>query len=393
MGNGSFWQLGDVDDEDLVIGIRKLVQADRRVSARLLAHLAEVEERRLHLRKASPSMFEYCLSLGMSEDEAGRRICAARVARRFPVIYALLDQGKLSLSVICKLKDYLSDDNHAELLAGVSGLSFRKAEAWLAARFARPDVPSVIRKLPQRAIAAAVASPPQADAAALPAAPVSSPPARACAAAEPQPAAPQQFKLKPSDRGTVEPLSSERHRVQFTATQALREMLELALDLMAHQNPGRDLAAVVDKGLDLLIAELMKKRFGQSSRPRPARASKSERVTSETQRKVLERDGLECTFVDDNGNRCQARALLEYDHRHPRGKGGASDVSNIRLLCKAHNHLEAERHFGRAHIERAIAQSRSQRLVRDSGPRRRDDATSNTRSDDTEMTRASSRGS
>jgi hypothetical protein len=57
-------------------------------------------------------------------------------------------------------------------------LSFRKAEAWLAARFARPDVPSVIRKLPQRAIAAAVASRLQADAAALP--------ARACAAAEPQ---------------------------------------------------------------------------------------------------------------------------------------------------------------------------------------------------------------
>jgi hypothetical protein len=127
MGNGNFWQLGDVDDEELVVGIRKLVQADRRVSARLLAHLAEVEERRLHLRKASASMFGYCLSLGMSEDEAGRRICAARVARRFPVIYGLLDEGKLSLSVICRLKDYLSHDNHAELLAAVSGLSFRKA--------------------------------------------------------------------------------------------------------------------------------------------------------------------------------------------------------------------------------------------------------------------------
>jgi hypothetical protein len=181
--------------------------------------------------------------------------------------------------------------------------------------------------------------------------------------------------------------------VQFTASQALRDKLELALDLMAHQNPGRDLAAVVDKGLDLLIAELMKKRFGQTSRPQRPRPSKPERVTSEIQRKVLDRDGLECTFVDDDGNRCRARALLEHDHRHPRGKGGASDVSNIRLLCAPHNHLEAERHYGRAHIERAIAQSRNERLVRDSGPRRRDDATSSTRSDDTEITRASGRGS
>src|SRR6188474_633110 len=99
----SFWQLGQVADERLLEDIRELVHTDRRVNARLLAHLAEVEERRLHLKQAKSSMFEYCLELGMSEDEAGRRLSAAGVAKRFRAAYRMLDEGKLCLSVICKL--------------------------------------------------------------------------------------------------------------------------------------------------------------------------------------------------------------------------------------------------------------------------------------------------
>src|SRR5689334_393920 len=95
-------------------------------------------------------MFEYCIELGMSEDEAGRRLCAASVARRFPAVYRMLDAGELCLSVVCKLKQYLTDTNRDELLKGVAGMSYRRAEAWLAARFPRPDAPSVVRRLPQR---------------------------------------------------------------------------------------------------------------------------------------------------------------------------------------------------------------------------------------------------
>jgi hypothetical protein len=143
-----FWDLGQVADDRLLDRVRSLVRADRRVSARLLAHLAEVEERRLHLKQAKSSMFEYCTELGMSEDEAGRRLCAASVAKRFPIVYRMLDQGKLSLSVICKLKHYLTESNYSELLAGVAGMSYRRAETWLAAQFPEPDAPSAIRKLP-----------------------------------------------------------------------------------------------------------------------------------------------------------------------------------------------------------------------------------------------------
>src|SRR5678815_3761336 len=103
-----FWELGRVTDQSLLEGTRKLLRADRRVLARLLAHLIEIEERRLHLRNAKPSMFEYCVALGMSEDEAGRRICAAGVAKSYPRVFRMLDEGTLSLSVVCKLRHYIT---------------------------------------------------------------------------------------------------------------------------------------------------------------------------------------------------------------------------------------------------------------------------------------------
>src|SRR5262245_54490817 len=89
------WQLGDLTDAQLIGSLEALLASCRRSIARLIAHLAEVEERRLHLRKACSSMFVYCTRLGMSEDEACRRIDAARLASRFPSAYALLEDGSL----------------------------------------------------------------------------------------------------------------------------------------------------------------------------------------------------------------------------------------------------------------------------------------------------------
>src|SRR5690349_13332730 len=163
-----FWELGQVGDEHLLQGVRALVREDRRVTARLLAHLAEVEDRRLQLKQAKSSMFEYCLELGMSEDEAWRRLCAARIAKGFPEVYRMLDERTLSLSVICGLKQYINEANHTELLEGVADMSYRKAAEWLAGRFPQPDVPSIVRKLPERSPAATRPTPGPTDASVSP---------------------------------------------------------------------------------------------------------------------------------------------------------------------------------------------------------------------------------
>jgi hypothetical protein len=139
---------------------------------------------------------------------------------------------------------------------------------------------------------------------------------------------------------------------------------------MRHTNPSGDLSVVLDRALNLLLARLEKQRLGKARQPsnratdgKPETAlGKSNRqgyVPRAVRRAVFERDGEQCTFVDDRGRRCPSRAFLELDHREPRAVGGADDVANLSVKCRAHNMLSAERDFGRPHIE----QKKNQRKI------------------------------
>jgi len=294
----SFWNLSGLSNAALLGGLSRLVGSGRRLLAEVIAHLAEVEERRLHLDSGYGSMFAYCVSrLGLSEDEACRRIEAARIARRHPAIYPLLASGQLSLSVIALLKPHLEDTHSKDLFDLVSGKSVSHARELLAARFPRPDVPSRIRKLPTSQPvpgrtdedkhaapqplplsgayqAHAMPTPPPAATAPEPAssfnpqppnhqphsdtphsAPLRSPP--------PEPPVHDVPPVRPSRASrAIEPLSAARFRIQLTADAALKDKLVLARDLMRHTIPDGDFAPILSRALDLLIEQLMKRRFG-----------------------------------------------------------------------------------------------------------------------------------
>ena len=79
-----FWNLSAVSDERLLQELGELLSGGARTEARIVAHLAEVEERRLHLKADSSSLFDYCLRrFGLSESEAFHRITAARLVGVF----------------------------------------------------------------------------------------------------------------------------------------------------------------------------------------------------------------------------------------------------------------------------------------------------------------------
>jgi hypothetical protein len=76
--------LDGVADRDLQAELTRLLASGSRTEARVIAHLAAVEERRLHLVAGGSSLFGYCVHrLRLSENEAFHRITAARLARRF----------------------------------------------------------------------------------------------------------------------------------------------------------------------------------------------------------------------------------------------------------------------------------------------------------------------
>jgi len=295
-----------------------------------VAHLAELETRRLHLT-ASRSLFAYCQErLGLSQNEAYYRIVAARLGRKFPIIFELLERRQVHLTALALIRDHITTDNHLELLNEVSGKTKEQILRLLAARAPRPDARSHIRRLPIRA-----------------------------------------GSIGAGPTGTLEPLAEGSYRLELAIGAALKEKLELAADLMSHANPSRDLAVVVERAVELLIENLRKQRFGQTSRPRSARARSSEpqagaldlaarprqrlRIPNELRRQLLARDGASCTFVCDDGRRCCARAFLQIHHDEAWAKGGPDALGNLRLVCAAHNRLLAEREFGAGRVESAIA--------------------------------------
>jgi hypothetical protein len=368
-------KLTDLSDAQLLDSLKSLCGQDRVVLARLLAHLVAVEERRLHLEAACPSLYQFCVQrLGMSEDEACRRIQAARLARRFPALLVRIERGDLTLSAVALLKDALTDATYQELVEAAAGKTKAQVQALLAKRLPKPDVPAAITPISMQS--------------AIPSLDVTLDVAHARTPA----AAPG---------SQLVPLSPTRHKVQFTASDELRSKLGRAQDLMRHANADGDLAVVVERAVDLLLEKLEKQRLGKTSRPthvdkgerdgarlavdgrglkvpspqdgdlegeRIADKAKADKVVAKlasvsraTRRAVFERDGERCTFTDAQGHRCPATTWLELDHVTARARGGTSELGNLRVRCRAHNRLYAEQTFGKEHVERAIRERRRPR--------------------------------
>ena len=318
-----------LSDEALLSGLDSLLGFQHQTLARLLGYLGEVEERELHLLAAYPSLYAFCLGqLRMSEDEACRRRAkraseasargrrdgapdedaAARLARRFPAVLPHIDSGALHLSALGELGPYLTGDNHDELLRAASGKTKRQVQALLAERFPKPDVAPTIRKLAEQ---------------------TALPPSASETSPRPSVSAPARATSR------VEPLSAARYEVRFTASEELRQKLELCRDRLSHVNPSGDLALVIERAVDRLLAELEKTRLGKTDRPRRASPPADPgTVTRAARREVFERDAERCTYVEEEtGRRCEARALLQIDHHEPRALGGRGQVDNLRLLC------------------------------------------------------------
>jgi hypothetical protein len=119
--------LRHLSDDELVARVKSLAARERRATALLVAHLAELDTRDLHLRAGYSSLFIYCREvLALSEHEAYNRMEAARTARRFPLVLDLLAEGAVNLTTVRLLGPHLTADNHARVLESARGK--RKAE-------------------------------------------------------------------------------------------------------------------------------------------------------------------------------------------------------------------------------------------------------------------------
>ena len=335
-------QLKHVADDELLRRLFHLVQQSRRVEALLVAHIGEVDTRRLYLRDAA-SMFAYCTEiLRLSEHEAYARITVARAARRYPVLIVMLADGRLHLTGIGKLVPHLTEANHADVLARATHKTTREIEELVAEIAPKPDVPAAVRLLSVGVAPAA------------PHVPRSVGMSARCELGSNRVGFAQSIAPHPGARPatTVAPLSPARYQVQFTASAELRDKLERLQALT-----GEDLATAIETAVTKRLERLEAKRFAVTKAPRKTlgetvTARSSRYIPAPVRRAVRQRDGNRCTFVSRSGGRCTERRGLEFHHRHPYGRGGNHSLENVCLLCRQHNLYLAEREYGRERIEK-----------------------------------------
>jgi 5-methylcytosine-specific restriction endonuclease McrA len=324
--------LKHLSNEALRQALKNKVANENVTTADVIAHIAEFDERKLYLPDAYPSMLRYCIGeLGMSEDEAKKKIQVARAAQEFPALLDALAEGRVHLTGLRLLVPHLKPETVDELLAAATHKSMDDIERFLAARFPKAGVAASVTLVASTMPSLAVAEGAPGH------------------LGEPQVVAnPQSEGAARHPRGRVAPLSAEAFAVQFTRSREADERFRYLQDLLGHQVSRADIAEVYDRAVKELIKKMERVRFGACDKPRKGGGTSSDprHIPAEVKRAVWQRDGGQCTYTSESGHRCEARGDVEFDHKIEVARGGESTVDDLQLRCRGHNQYTAEQTFG-----------------------------------------------
>ncbi len=328
--------ISELPDGQLLERVHALAVRERSCTAQLVAHLGEVELRRLYLSVGCPSMFAYCTEvLHLSESAGYARIEVARAVRRLPRLLPHLADGSLSLTTIRRLAPLLTAENFERLVLDARNRTAREVDVLIAREQPRPDVPPTIRRLPKRRqhVSRRVAS---------------------------------GSRGLEAPRAIPEALAPERFRVQFTAGAEMRERIQRLQDLLRHRIPDGDFATVIDAALIDLLTKLERQKCGAKAATRVVTPETTPETTPATpaqtlttastaaatvprrsipralRRLVWERDTGRRRFISVDGRRCSATGFLEFHHVAAFARGGGTTAANLEVRCRAHNAHEAE---------------------------------------------------
>lgn len=312
-------KLGHRSDDELVEELTTLCVSQRRITASVIAYLAEVDARKVHVDLGYHTLFAFCIKrLGMSHGEAAVRTKVTKLYRAHPLIMEPLEAGTVHLTSLYLVREHMNDKNCSKLLASITGKTTREVESIIARLFPRQGVRASIRKLPTRrsdgepnfeatcgeglganmgdeptvprgvdgTLVKVVSSPsPVASERTIdlfgpslglateqsPATAIASQPAsRALSPQEPSSnntsdssriATAEGDVTSTETRAARKPLrefeqySADSHKVQFMATTKFRKKIERAARLSSHRNRG-ELALLMEHAIDVLLSKL-----------------------------------------------------------------------------------------------------------------------------------------
>ena len=362
------YSLTHVRDEVLLRNTNALIVEERGAMAFLLAHLAEIDTRKLYAPLGYSSMFAFCVEeLRFSEDVAAKRIHAARACRRFPILFTELAEGRLHLTAVLVLAPHLTEEIVGDVVRASSHR--RQSEIEDILRVCAPGAQGELAPEPGLGLeTAGVADSTEGQHAVQHVEDRGSEGLNSGRHAVQHVGDPGSEGVNSGQHAVqhvggpdLAGLAPVQHAVQHVATGSLSSQVEQLVPLMVRQEikdrvrymqallshalPSGDVSKLLARALDLLADEVEKRRFGTGNGSRRRRTGARNRyIPAAVRHAVWNRDEGRCTFMGENGHRCNSDMYLEFDHVDPRNR--QDTVAGLRLRCKTHNQYEAERVFG-----------------------------------------------
>ena len=308
--------LKSLSNSELLDGVRQLRIDERKLDRKIVEYIGEIESRRLYAELGYPSVLEWLIKdLGYSESSAYRRTMAARAIRSIPQAAEKIEDGRLNLVALAKVQsairceekrtgERVSLELRSMMIAKTENKTLRETERIVATQF--PD---------------SVKSP----------------------------------------------------GIQIVLTDEQLKDLERVRELKSHSNFGASLSEIIGilakqylERNDPLRREVKPRSTHLEKKPenfarqtiestQSSTTVKVDRAANRARRKanapsiqnlVRRRAGDACEFKSESGHRCGTRFQTQVDHVLPVALGGTNDVRNLRLLCRVHNVLMAEKFLG-----------------------------------------------
>jgi hypothetical protein len=334
----------ELSDVELLTATRSLVGRSNQLLAALLAHLGEVEARGIHRIGACSSLYTYCIyELRYSEDEAFRRVAAARLVRRFPALLDAIATGELHLTGLLMLGPHLTEENISRVLLRAKYRTKKEVARLVRELDPLPEVPPRIEPLGP-ALARLVPTAPTWQAFVSSLCPVRelSPGERPRDwmedardwtedATEGEAAAPAGFMLSDNETvstragasgqaPTAEPLSPQRYKVQFTAGEEYVKLVEEAQALLSHSAPRATLDEIHLRAMRALVADLKRRKHAVVARPRKRSAASMDASRSAAERESAQKSPPESESELPPSDAESGQSQVESEHPRWRGR-------------------------------------------------------------------------
>lgn len=367
------YELRSMANQTLVSSLRRLVGEERKITREILEYIGEVQRRRLYADLGYSSLFAWLVQdIGYSEAAAYRRIQAARLIRDVPEAAAKIQTGEVNLTSLSRAQSLIRAEEKRTgstidvaikemVLERIETRSSKEVDRTLASIFPEASLIHVGAGERARVLDDQHVRMP--------------------------------LVLTNSQLEKIERVRELTSHSKFGAS--LAEVIETVVDeFLERKDPLRRLVKakanshnIHQKAVTKPVperdtkAEITEYRAGNQTTSSPEgfiaqgnTAAQVQKDTSDAQPRakvksgpsangrshsrgaslgtsvrdaIIKRDEGKCQFVNPATHaKCGSRFQVQVDHIIPRALGGGDEMENLRLLCRTHNLLMAERALG-----------------------------------------------